>query len=141
VGCRVWGLVEDRLIEVRSEPGAAFQILGLPEDRSRTTSDRVRAALLNSGLVVEVPSVVIHVQPELRHGPTSDLDLPVALGCLELTDLLGLPWILARGRLGLDGRVVVPDLVERITLADVLERLCHTPLLGFEHMFERGGPR
>jgi hypothetical protein len=85
VGVRVWGVVEDRLIEVRVEPAesdAGLRVEGIPEDRARTTADRVRAALINSGLVREVPAAVVTLEPNLRAGRTSELDVSIALALL-----------------------------------------------------------
>ena len=140
---RVWGVVEDRLIELRVEAatsGVGIRVDGLPENRKRTTADRVRAALVNSGLVREAPPVAIRLEPPVRTGTTSGLDLAVALAVLAQAGGLGsgLGWILATGRLGLDGTVHAPGLADRPTLADVVGSLCQTPMLGFEHMFETG---
>lgn len=138
---RVWGVVEDRLIELRVEPatsGVGIRIEGLPGDRTRTTADRVRAALVNCGLVPGAPPVAVRLEPPLRAGTTSGLDLAVALAGLAQAGVLGsgLGWILATGRLGLDGRVHAPGLADGLTLADVVGSLCQTPVLGSEHMFE-----
>jgi predicted ATPase with chaperone activity len=141
MGVRVWGVVEDRLVELRAEPAedqAAFGIIGLPEDRSRTTADRVRAALLNSGLLSEAPPAVVRLEPAVGAGTTSDLDLPIALAALAGMGQIGtgLRWVLASGRLGLDGTVHARELTDRRGLADVVESLCQTRMLGFEHTFE-----
>ncbi len=143
MGVRVWGVVEGRLIEPRVEPatsGGWFGIEGLPEDRTRTTADRVRAALVNSGLVREVPPVVIRLEPGVAGGGTSDLDLALALAVLAGVGVVGtgLRWVLATGRLGLDGVVHPHGFGDRPTLADVVGSLCQTPMLGFEHMFDMG---
>jgi predicted ATPase with chaperone activity len=142
VGCRVWGVVEDRLVEVRISPApsdAGFAIEGLPDDRTRTTADRVRAALLSSGLVAEAPSVALRLEPAVGAGPTSDLDLALALAALAHFGLVGvgLRWIMATGRLGLDGTVFAPGIADRPGLGDVVRTLCHTPVVESEHMFER----
>jgi hypothetical protein len=141
VGVRVWGLVDDRLIELRVERlagEAGMWILGLSDKRARTTADRVRAALVNSGLVQEAPRLTIRLEPPVLAGTTGDLDLAIALAALAQVGQLGegLRWILATGRLGLDGTVHAPGLSERTSLADVVGSLCHTPVVGFEHMFE-----
>ena len=135
--CRVWGVAQGRLIEVRVEPEMAFRVLGLPPDRARTTADRVRAAILNCGLLREAPAVAIRLEPGVDSGATWYLDVPIALAALTWAGVIGtgLRWILATGRLGLDGAVHQPGLSERLTLAGAADRLCHTPLLGFEHMF------
>lgn len=138
---RVWGVVDDRLIELLVEPLAAeagMRILGLSDRRARTTADRVRAALVNSGLTKEAPQLTIRLEPPVLAGTTSDLDLALALAALAGAGVLeaGLRWVLASGRLGLDGTVYWQGLQERTTLADVVGSLCHTPVVGFEHMFE-----
>ncbi|MBI2237328.1 MAG: hypothetical protein HYU54_02220 [Actinobacteria bacterium] len=140
---RVWGVVGDRLIELRVEPapsGVGIRVEGLPEERTRTTADRVRAALLNSGLVGNVPPMAIRLEPPVRARTTSDLDLALALAVLAGDGVIGsgLGWILATGRLGLDGTVHARGLTARTTLAGVAGSLCQTPMLGFEHMFEEG---
>jgi predicted ATPase with chaperone activity len=135
----VWGTVGDRLIELVAEPAGAFGVVGLPDDRARTTADRVRAAMVNSGLLGEAPSVSVRLDPPVRSGPTWNLDLAVALASLASTGLVGrrVRWILASGRLGLDGAVLAPGLEEQVPLAEVVHRFCHTPLLGSEHVFEQ----
>jgi hypothetical protein len=55
---RVWGEVEDRLVELRFEPappGTGLRVEGLAPGRGRTTADRVRAALINAGVLDEAP--------------------------------------------------------------------------------------
>jgi predicted ATPase with chaperone activity len=138
---RVWGLVDDRLIELRVEPragDAGMRILGLSDNRARTTADRVRAALINSGLVQEAPPLTIRLEPPVPAGTTSELDLAIALAALARVGQLGkgLRWVLASGRLGLDGTVHSRGLSDRPSLAVVVESLCHTPVVGFKHMFE-----
>lgn len=137
---RVWGVVEERLIEVvvEPDPSGGIRIVGLPEDRSRTTADRVRAALTNAGLVSPAPSFSIRLEPSLSAGPTSELDLPLALAALAHVGVLGagLRWVMAAGRLGLDGAVYTEGLGERISLADVVESVCQTHVVASEHMFE-----
>ena len=139
---RVWGLVDDRLIELRVESlagEAGVRILGLSDKRARTAGDRVRAALVNSGLMQEAPLLTIRLEPPVFVGTTSDLDLALALAALAGAGVLepGLRWVLASGRLGLDGTVHARELAERTSLADVVASLCHTPVVGFEHMFEQ----
>lgn len=140
---RVWGVAEDRLIELRLEPaedgGAGMRIEGLPDARAQTTADRVRAALLNSGLVGEAPTVAIRLDPVVTSGTTSDLDLPIALAALVWVSVIGtgLGWILAAGRLGLNGAVHAAGPEPPPTLAEVVASLCRTQVIGFEHMFGR----
>jgi predicted ATPase with chaperone activity len=141
VGVRVWGAVGDRLIEVRASPAPVedgFLIAGLPRGTGRTTADRVRAAIVNSGVAAEGPSSVVRLEPCVGEGPTAFLDLPVALAALASTGVIGdgIGWIYAEGRLGMDGSVFGAD-GERSGSLDDAVGSCQTPLLGFEHQFER----
>lgn len=138
---RIWGELEDRLIEVRVEPPSGamgMRIAGLPEDRARTTADRIRAALLNSGLVEEIPTVSVRLHPSIAGPATSRLDVAIALAVLYGAGSLGsgFRWLLASGRLGLDGSVHGPDPTLRTTLEEVVGSVCRTPLLRSERMFE-----
>ncbi len=138
---RVWGETEGRLIELLpSSSDDGFGVAGLPGDRARTTADRVRAALLNSGVLPEAPSALIRLEPAVRGGTNAELDVAIALTALCWAGAIGsgLGWILATGRLGLDGRVYARGVANPITLAKVVEE-CHTPLLGYERMFEGEG--
>lgn len=118
VPVRVWGMVEDRLIELRIEPGDGCgpTVVGLPHDRVRSTVDRVRAALVNAGIVQEAPGVVVRLDPPLEGGPTWELDLPIAVAWLAARGRVdpGIRWVMATGRLGLDGRVWSEDLEEPV---------------------------
>ena len=127
VGVRVWGTVDDRLIELLAKPGgtgSGIRIEGLPLGQSRTTGDRVRAALVNSGLLHREPVAVIHLDPPIRAGSTSDLDLPIALAALAKIGVISqVGWIFAGGRLGLDGRIHI-DLDNRLSIVTVVTDLC-----------------
>ncbi len=142
---RIWGVVENRLIEVcvsRKADQGGLQIEGLPEDRTRTTADRIRAAVVNSGIAAEVPAVAVRLEPPLSGGRTSNLDLVIALGILARRDLLGarLRWIVADGRLGLDGTIYAEDVTEPLMLREVVQSFaCQTPLVESEHMFAEVG--
>jgi predicted ATPase with chaperone activity len=123
---RVWGVAEDRLIEIRAKPpavsGLGTRIEGLPEDRCRTTADRVRAALVNSGVVQDAPPMVIRLEPAVRSGRTDELDVALALAVLASIGEVGegLGWILGTGRLGLDGSVWAPGLADPCGLEGVV---------------------
>lgn len=130
---RVWGVADDRLIELRVEPaagaGAGLCIEGLPEGRARTARDRVHAALVNSGLLGKVPSVTVRVRPAIPVGDTTDLDLPIAFALLGRMGRVphGVGWIYAIGRLGLDGGLHADGLTGQATLNTALEVLVTPP--------------
>jgi hypothetical protein len=89
---------------------------------------------------------VIRFEPAVQAGPTSDLDQALALGVLHSLGVIapGVRWILAAGRLGLDGMVHADGLAERLSLADVVESfriLCQTRPVVSERMFERRSSR
>lgn len=125
---RVWGVVGDRLVEVLLEgpvPVAGLRIEGLPELRIRTAADRVRAALVNSGLIEEVPPSAIRLEPCVKAGMTSDLDLAIALAVLARAGSIGaeVRWVFAAGRLGLGGAVYSEDLEESVSIVTVVTAL------------------
>jgi magnesium chelatase family protein len=125
---RIWGTAGDRLIEVRNEPGSGADgllIVGLPQSRLRTTADRVRAALVSSGLLHDLPPVVVRIHPCLSAGATNELDLPIALAVLARAGVIhNVPWILANGRLGLDGQIHAIDLEMSPSIVTVVTELC-----------------
>lgn len=132
----MWGFLDDRLVEAAPEPADAFRVIGLSAACARTTADRVRAALINSGLVSEAPPVAVRLEPAVI-APQGHLDVAVALAALASMSRLGsrVGWIFATGRLGLDGTVWGPGLDECLPLDEIVSS-CQTPLLGFELMFE-----
>ncbi len=135
---RIWGALEGRLIEVSSEPGGepGLRVAGVPAERARTTEDRLRAALLNSGVVADVPPVLVRLVPAVEAGATSDLDLPLALAALASARVIGagFRWMFATGRLGLDGTVHAVGLRGRTTLADVVGSLCQRRAVSALHI-------
>lgn len=84
--------------------------------------------------------MAVRVEPPLRTVATAELDLAIALTSLVADGRVGggLRWILAVGRLGPDGGVQGAE--GRVPLGGVVRRLCHTPELGFEHMFGDAAP-
>ena len=92
-----------------------YTLVGLPDASCRESRDRVRAAILSSGLTWPAKRVTINLAPtELRkHG--ASLDLPIALAILAASGQVpgdSLNNVGAVGELGLDGSVrAVPGLV------------------------------
>lgn len=96
-------------VEVHASNGLpGFTVVGLPDTACRESRDRVRAALISSGLPWPQRKVTVNLAPSgvRKHGP--GLDLPIAVGVLAATgelapgDVAGCAFV---GELGLDGRL------------------------------------
>ncbi|MDH4076413.1 MAG: hypothetical protein OEW29_10795, partial [Acidimicrobiia bacterium] len=94
-------------VEVHVSQGLpGYTMVGLPDASCRESRDRVRAAILSSGLVWPQKRVTINLAPSglRKHG--ASLDLPIALGVLAASDQIEaerLEPVGAVGELGLDG--------------------------------------
>ncbi|HMC52058.1 MAG TPA: YifB family Mg chelatase-like AAA ATPase [Acidimicrobiales bacterium] len=106
-------------VEVHVSNGLpAFTVVGLPDAACRESRDRVRAALLSSGLPWPQQRVTVNLAPTgVRKGGAA-LDLPIAVGvlvaCGELPTeaVLGCGFV---GELGLDGSLrPVPGIVSLV---------------------------
>ncbi|HTH07229.1 MAG TPA: ATP-binding protein, partial [Ilumatobacteraceae bacterium] len=88
----------------RGLPG--FQIVGLPDEACRESRDRVRAAVLSSGLVWPASRITVNLAPSGQRKGGAGLDLAIAVGVLAaegqvpLDAIDGLGFV---GELGLDG--------------------------------------
>ena len=96
-------------VEADSAPGTpAFSVIGLPDRSLGEARERVRAAVINSGLLFPAGRVLCNLSPaEIRkEGP--GYDLPIALSLLAIDEQVD-PRVLAEfaafGELGLDGSV------------------------------------
>jgi len=94
-------------VEVHVSTGLpGFQIVGLPDEACRESRDRVRAAVLSSGLPWPSCRMTVNLAPSSQRKGGSGLDLAIAVGLLAAheqipTDSLdGLGFV---GELGLDG--------------------------------------
>lgn len=103
--------VEGRSIEVEvhvSRGLPSFTIVGLPDASCRESRDRVRAAILSSGLAWPQHRVTVNLAPSSLRKGGAGLDLPIAVallaadGQLPPDQLQGLGFI---GELGLDGSI------------------------------------
>ena len=104
------------VVEVHVSSGLpAFTIVGLPDAPCRESRDRVRAAILSSGLPWPQKRVTVNLAPSGMRKGGAGLDLPIAIGLLvaageleaDLVDRCGF-----LGELGLDGTVrPVPGIV------------------------------
>ena len=90
----------------RGLPG--FSMLGLPDEACREARDRVRAAVLSSGLNWPDQKITVNLAPPHHRKTGSGLDLPIALGVLLATQQLpadGVATSCVIGELGLDGSI------------------------------------
>jgi magnesium chelatase family protein len=109
-------------VEVHVAPGIpTFTIVGLPDVSCRESRDRVRAAVLSSGLRWPQRRVTVNLAPSALRKAGAGLDLPIAVALLLADDQLspaavdGCGFL---GELGLDGTVrPVPG---TLALADAL---------------------
>jgi magnesium chelatase family protein len=94
-------------VEVHVSNGLpGFTVVGLPDAAVRESRDRVRAALVSSGLAWPLRRVTVNLAPSGVRKGGAGLDLPIAIGVLVASGALdpeavgGLAFI---GELGLDG--------------------------------------
>lgn len=103
-------------VEVHVSNGLpGFTVVGLPDAACRESRDRVRAALLSSGLPWPLRRVTVNLAPSGVRKGGAVLDLPIAVGLLAATGQVpaeGLAGTAFLGEVGLDGSVrAVPGLV------------------------------
>src|SRR3990167_4777664 len=102
----------------------AFNIVGLPDAACRESSDRVRAAIKNSGVVFPSKKITVNLAPADLKKEGSAFDLAIAVGILAASEIVPLDAIKDKifcGELSLDGAVRgVAGILPRA--AHVLER-------------------
>ncbi len=111
-------------VEVHVSSGLpAYQVVGLPDAAVRESRERVRAAVLSSGLEWPMRRITVNLAPGGVRKSGSGLELAVALGVLGANDALPagvLDGVAVLGELGLDGSVrPVPG---TLALVDALAR-------------------
>jgi len=83
-------------------------VVGLPDASVKESTDRVKAALQNSGYYIPPRAVTINLAPADRRKEGPAFELPIALGLVEAMDAMQ-PGLRGRyavvGELALDGRV------------------------------------
>lgn len=96
-------------VEVQLAPGLpAFTIVGLPDKAVAESRERVRAAMAALGLSLPARRIVVNLAPADLAKEGSHYDLPVALGLLAVTGVIGTDLLVDRvamGELGLDGSI------------------------------------
>ena len=95
------------VVEVHVSSGLpAFTVVGLPDAAVRESRDRVRAALLSSGLSWPLQRVTVNLAPSGVRKGGAGLDLPIAVGLLAAWGAVGresVEGLAFVGELGLDG--------------------------------------
>ena len=129
-------------VEVHVSTGLpGFQIVGLPDEACRESRDRVRAAVMSSGLPWPSCRATVNLAPSNQRKGGSGLDLAIAVGFLAAhgqipgESLEGLAFI---GELGLDGSLravagvapmvgALPDLIPVVPRASFREARAISP--------------
>ena len=96
-------------VEVHVGPGLpGFSIVGLPDEACREARDRVRAALLSSGVAWPARRITVNLAPSGVRKGGSGLDLAIAVGLLTATEVVPEGAVAPLGfigELGLDGSI------------------------------------
>ncbi|MGH9065932.1 MAG: magnesium chelatase domain-containing protein [Acidimicrobiales bacterium] len=122
-----------RKVEVHVADGLpSFSVLGVGQGSVRQTRDRVRAAMVNSGLAWPLQRVTVNLAPRSERELRPEDDLPIAIGLLEATKQVP---VNSEGRvkqwqaeLGLDGSIRWPEgkgLGEPTSLTEAVGALSH----------------
>ena len=103
--------IEARAVDVQVQvaPGLpAFNIVGLPDKAVSEAKERVRAALIASGLALPARRITINLAPADLPKEGSHYDLPIALGLMAAIGALpqdAIAGFTVLGELGLDGSI------------------------------------
>lgn len=96
-------------VQVQIAPGLPkFLLVGLPDKAVKESSERVRAALVASGLGLPPKRITINLAPADLPKEGSHYDLPIALGLMAAMGAIpqdALDSFVVLGELGLDGRL------------------------------------
>jgi magnesium chelatase family protein len=114
--------VEGKLIEVEVDISSGlpqFTIVGLPDSSVRESSERVRAAIKNSGYQFPMDRITVNLAPADLRKEGASFDLAIAAGILSTTGQLKLPEeCLILGELSLDGGIrSVPGILPMVEAA------------------------
>ncbi len=96
-------------VQVQIAPGLPkFLMVGLPDKAVKESSERVRAAMVASGLGLPPKRITVNLAPADLPKEGSHYDLPIALGLMAAIGAIpqdALDGYLVLGELGLDGRL------------------------------------
>lgn len=98
-----------RAVEVQVHVGRQndqFKLSGLPDTAVREAKDRVRAAVMSSGISFPNRTVTVNLAPAHLPKSGTDFDLPIAIGVLAASKEIPHPGrVIVVGELALDGSV------------------------------------
>jgi magnesium chelatase family protein len=103
--------IEARAVDVQVQvaPGLpAFNIVGLPDKAVSEARERVRSALITSGLALPARRITVNLAPADLPKEGSHYDLPIALGLMAAIGAIptdALNGLTVLGELGLDGSI------------------------------------
>src|ERR1041385_507113 len=103
--------IEARAVDVQVQvaPGLpAFNVVGLPDKAVQEARERVRAALIASGLALPARRITVNMAPADLPKEGSHFDLPIALGLMAAIGAVphdALSGFTVVGELGLDGSI------------------------------------
>ena len=96
-------------VQVQTMPGnIVFMIVGLPDKAVGESRERVRAALIASGLALPAKRITVNLAPADMPKEGSHFDLPIALGLMAAMGAIppdALEGFTVLGELGLDGTI------------------------------------
>lgn len=140
ISAAIWGLrVEKIHVETDISNGLPlFQMVGYLSSEVKEASERVRAAIRNSGIKMLPKRIVVNLAPAVLRKQGTWFDLAIALSLLEGMELFPkgkLDKVLTVGELGLDGKVrKVPGILPIVTYAK--EQGFHTCMLPRDNLKE-----
>lgn len=86
----------------------SWDIVGLPDASVKESKERVRTAIKNSGMEFPSRKIIVNLSPASTKKEGSFFDLPIAIGILLATDVIGdtdLSTTIFIGELSLDGKL------------------------------------
>ena len=86
----------------------SWDIVGLPDTSVKESKERVRTAIKNSGIEFPSRKIIVNLSPASQKKEGSIFDLPIAIGILLATDVIGdinLSNTIFIGELSLDGKL------------------------------------
>ena len=109
-GCALRGIHAIKItVEVSVSRGAMFSIVGLPDAAIKESSERIRAAVDQSGLDFPRQNIVVNLAPADVRKEGSAFDLPIALAILAAGEKITAPELdkyIIMGELSLDGSLL-----------------------------------